>query len=1089
VAPAAAGVLHVDLLGRFRIRMQDEESERSIDQISHRQVALLLAYLLLNAQRANSRQRIVELFWPDVEPLAARNSLRVVLSRLNRLLDQTSTRAARSEPLLRTGDRRYIAINPARWAATDVAQFEAALLRAEAAGSANAGSGSDTRRRRESYERAVGLYSGPLMPGYNEAWVSAERERLEERYRTALQRLVRIAAEDRAYDKALDLARRVLSLDPDREGAHRDLIRLHLLTGNQKAALRQFRELEERVRNTTPAGSLSPATLALRAEIAVDNESDRSSAPVGSAEPSLRADAAGAGVAGASAVPVSPTPFFGREAEISQIRLLLEGGGRHSPLLSRRRLVTVIGAGGIGKTRLVQEAARDLSTAGRFAGSVWWLSVNDVSSADSLLTELVERIQVRRQTATGSTVPAAEAASPLHAAAAALTAHISAGAGSQSAGGLLVLDNVEMFLDATSRIVRDLLSLTPSLSCLVTSRMPLGLSGEQSYPVPPLPCRPDYAGEDRDVHIGVEAFVDLPAVQLFTDRARAVRPMFTITAQNAATVSSLCEHLEGNPLAIELAAAWMRSLSLDQVMERIVGVGSFGVLTTSDPRVPERHRSMTSVIDDSERLLSPESRRLFRKLSVFRGGFTVDAAAAICGADFSLDRLVALCDQSLVSLRPDGRFGLLESLREHGNSNLSPGERLSLQRRHARHYLAALGGEVVDADYESNRVGLMRLMECELDNIRVSMDRCTAATDPDDVMAGLKLAAVRWDFWKDRRALLPEGRDRLRRMLARAEEVGDATVYPSKFWFRATVGAAQMASVLGDFDDAQSRFERAAQKASECDLLPGELAAHMANGWGVMELNRGNLDAAQVLLERSIKLLWEASSGVRTVAYASQRNHLGLAYHNLGVVFYRRGQHGDADRFSEKAAGIAAEMVAEDPADYGALRSLASALSSQGLAKIRLGQYGPARRLLEEAAGIFRQIEDNIGELRTRCYEGRWILAAQRNPEAAASVFRTALTGACDSGDYIVLLMALQGLFSASHMAGDNPERAGILLGNITALYEHYGCSLTDSESAEILADRASLEAAFGAHIIAAAWERGRAMSAPEILAYAKMPL
>jgi predicted ATPase/DNA-binding SARP family transcriptional activator len=1086
--------VHVDMLGRFRIWTVEDGAEKGIEQIANRKVALLLAYLTFYAHRAHPRDAVAELLWPGMESEAARNNLRVSLSRLNRLLADRASHGPRKEPLLRTGDRAFIALNPARWAPTDVARFEAALLRADSAKTAGAAAESSA------LEAAVSVYGGPLLPGYDDPWVDAERQRLEERYLSALRRLVRLCVESRQFDRAFDYARRALSVDPLRQGAHRDLMHLHLLTGRPDAALRQLRDLESLLSRSSSGVALSPATKALGEQIAAAQAAGGPSS--GASEAAAAASTSFALTPREPPAPPSSVPaplptamtqFFGRQAEIADLRRMLLGDER-SPLSGnplRRRSVTLVGVGGSGKTRLAQELAQGLWRAGPFAGSVWWLSVSDLSASDSLLTAL-GRIVNDVATAPRLRAPTTESEpdTPLMSVATALEAvaqrasptGMDAGA---DTGVLLVLDNAETLLDECASLVGSLLDLAPSLTCLVTSRVPLGLHGEQTYPVPMLRCALS-GGDDTSQQSAPpakasapDALLELPAIQLFVDRARLVRPHFTLTAQNARTVASLCARLDGSPLAIELAAAWTRTMTLEQMLNRLAS-GRFDLLASNEQDVPRRHRSLWSAIESSERLLSVEARCLFRRLSVFRGGFTLGAAQAICGASFSVDRVVTLVGHSLVLVREDGRFDLFETLREYGDAQLSPAERLAVQRLHARYYLSVIDGSHSN-EIDDREAATKASIDADADNVQSALDRCTNATDPEDVLVGLTLAAVRWRYWLQR-GFLSEGSKRLERIMIRAKQMESllpGSRLPSKDWFRCLLGAATLAISKQADLAADALFEDAVQVAQMGELPVDDLASALLN-WGTLKYNRGDLDAA--------RLLWERCARISVEAHPDGDTNQAFAVLSLGSLTSREGDY-EAARIRYSAAhDIACRMLAVDPESRAVQRTRAVALRLMGFAEMRMGSYAVARRHLTEG----RELLEGMGErgilVRQRRFDAEWLLVARRDVAGATAAYQHGLAEAWEIGEVHSVIWIVDGLVRVGSKCGEHPRRTAMLLGSLQALCEHYHSRLTAFETLQHSSIRSDLEALAGADTVADAWDRGYALTPEEVVAFALRP-
>jgi predicted ATPase/class 3 adenylate cyclase len=433
-------------------------------------------------------------------------------------------------------------------------------------------------------------------------------------------------------------------------------------------------------------------------------------------------------------LPTLRSTFVGRATEIAEVDRLLDG----------TRLLTLTGPGGTGKTRLALQVAWERLD--RHPDGVFFVDLSSVSDPGLVTAEIAGALRVRA--ATGEDLPEA------------LVEHL------HDHDLLLVLDNLEQLIGAGSTI-GTLLDAAPRLTVLVTSRIPLRVAGEQEYPVLPL------ALPDAD-HLADASWRSYESVELFTQRAAAVRPGLRITDADGPAVVRIVERLDGLPLALELAASRLRVLDLEALAARIDR--RLPLLTGGARDLPERQRTLTSTIAWSHDLLGPHEQRLFARLCVFAGGCTLDEAEAICGDDLDvLDGLGELVDASLVRRiqLADGtlRFRMLETIREYAADQLATGdeqEREALQRAHSA-YFRDLAEEAEPFLTSDHQVTWLATLERELDNLRAVLDRADR-DDPDtqDIENGLRIAGAIWRFWQQR-GRLPEGRARLERMLARPE--------------------------------------------------------------------------------------------------------------------------------------------------------------------------------------------------------------------------------------------------------------------------------------------------------------------------------
>ena len=388
-------------------------------------------------------------------------------------------------------------------------------------------------------------------------------------------------------------------------------------------------------------------------------------------------------------LPLQFTRFFGREEEITHIAALLAAPDT--------RLVTLSGPGGVGKTRLALEAVRQV--ADHSGGLVCFVPLADLSDAHLIPDAVAAALGLART----------DDAAPLDEVTAAL---------SDLPPALLVLDNFEQLVERGAPLVLSLLTRLPTLTCLVTSRRRLSLPGEHEVPVLPLPVPPPPNAPETPAQVSQAA-----AARLFVDRAQAARPDFQLTRGNAVAVSSLCRHLEGIPLAIELVAARAMALSPAQMDERLAH--RFEVLTSWRGDKDGCHRSLWAAVAWSYDLIPALLQRFFAGLSVFRGGCTAEAAAAVCEEPSALEFLTQLRERSLVTVEHSGaepRFRLLETLREFAEEQLDPEDRAWLRVRHGEHF-TALAQSAAPALRGPHQDQWLERLSADEDNLRAALDR------------------------------------------------------------------------------------------------------------------------------------------------------------------------------------------------------------------------------------------------------------------------------------------------------------------------------------------------------------------------------
>jgi len=666
--------LRVRVLGTTELAVDG----RPLAGLASAKATALLVYLAVTGT-AQSRSALAGLLWSDLPEATARANLRLALTKLRRAL-----------PAQLLVTRQTVALDPARPVWADAVEVERL-----AAGQPEG----------EELLAAARLCRGEFLRGFEapgaelfDEWVLGRRAASLGDQLALLERAVQDARDRRDTAAGVEVARRMLELEPLHEEAHRALM-WFLATGGQRgAALAQFDTCRYLLREELGQDP-SAATVALRDQIAdaggftdlpaggpVDNQASPSPGSVtlpvgapGTGGSGSRAPGPGAVGAGGLGALMS---LVGREEDLARLHALLD-----DPAC---RLVTLVGPGGIGKTRLALEvgAARE----GRHRDGVVTVSFAGASparpeeAADLVVTSLAAALGV------SLTVPR----DPREVLADAL-------AGREL---LLVLDNLEQLRDAAG-VLAGLLARAPGVQALGTSRRRLGLGTEWLVEVPGLPYPP--AGADTEA-------AGYPAVRLFEDRARLLRPGFGPAADLAA-VGRVCRLVDGMPLAIELAARWVRSASPAAIADRLVA--GTELLETTAADVEPRHRSIRSVIDWSWELLGDGERQALGRLSVLRGGFDLDAAAAVAGAGLPL--LAGLVDHSLVEVGEDGRYGMHELLRQYAAQRLAadPAEQAEVRRRHAAYFSGLLPGPAgppeagaeLDADVENLRAATDWLVE------------------------------------------------------------------------------------------------------------------------------------------------------------------------------------------------------------------------------------------------------------------------------------------------------------------------------------------------------------------------------------------
>lgn len=828
----------IDVLGGLRISYQGNELKRFRSARS----ALLLAYLVCAPGRRYSRSELTELLWTDedLDVLSdPSNSLRAVLHGLTAPLKDLA--ASMNAPALLAVDRSGIQLQHAV-CQIDRDRLQASILQARRA--------TIEGQRVEAMRQAVEHYSGPLLDGYEAEWIAPYRVSLSEDYHEMLIGLIQHLVDMGKPSLAMRHLHQGVTVMPLDEGLRRRLMRLQVSCGNVAGAVQQYYDLERRLRRELSIAP-TPATEELFHRIA--DSSARSS--VGSSPP--RPSVAQV----PPALEPSLTRFFGREAEIRELLRILRNDGP--------RLVTLTGFGGVGKTRLALELTARLSL-GR-AESIWYVSLQNLADPGLLARTLARSLSL----SPGSEEEALEQ----------LVLRMNGQA------ALLVLDNFEHLVPEGVQLLRSLLAQAPGLTILVTSRIRLNVRGEQEYPVAPLSVPDISACEARadDLDMGMQGMQAMPSVALFLDRARLVRPGFAFTQSNRRTIIQICRHLEGIPLAIELAAAWVRLLKPETILDRLED--RFGMLVSRDSDRPKRHQTMWEVVAGSVHLLSPEDHRYFSCLSVFRGSWSLEAAQVVCGGASGevRERVESLVRHSLVQVEEGEeafRYRLLEMLRDFAAVQLTADERTISARRHAEYFLELAQVATIHLHGPEQGVWLQRLSP-DLDNFRTAMDFYST---PSLFAHGLALAVALGPFW-DMRGFSGEGYQQTTTLLG-FRGGSAALVIPVRLCVRALGTSGSLAFNKGDPDGSLSSYEEQLSLAE--GTLDDEGVADAHSGIGLVLWVKGHYLAATKHHTIGLELYRKLGDGPG----------VARALNNLGNIDYRRGDLMAARRHHEESLAL-----------------------------------------------------------------------------------------------------------------------------------------------------------------------------------------
>jgi predicted ATPase/DNA-binding CsgD family transcriptional regulator len=675
--------------------------------------------------------------------------------------------------------------------------------------------------------------------------------------------------------------------------------------------------------------------------------------------------------------------FVGREKELAEVKRLLEG----------MRLLTLTGAGGCGKSRLALAAAEEL--VGKVEDGVWLVDLAPLTDPSLVPQAVASTLGLREQTGRS------------------LTESLSDYLASKRV--LLVLDNCEHLIEACAELAESLLRSCSGLRVLATSREALGITGEVAWPVPSLSL-PDLRRMPD-----IESLPRYESARLFVERTEAVKPTFALTEQNAPSVAKICYRLDGIPLAIELAAARTTVLSTEEISERLDDC--FALLTAGNRTALPRHHTLHATMDWSHELLPEQERILFRRLSVFVGGFTLKAAEAVCaGEDLErsnvLDLLSHLVDKSLVIVRENDtgiRYRLLETVRQYGRERLEESGD-EVERRHARFYVG-LAEEAEGELSGSDQARWLTLLQTEHDNLRAALS--WSLGEQRDPGLGVRLAAALWPFWFAR-GYLSEGRR----------------------WL----------------ESALFQSGRAAPHAR----------AKALNGAGWLATFQDEYGAAKRLIEEGLALYRELED---KEGIASSIAYLGF----VAVL----GQRTDVPLASllEEAARLKPKLQDR--------RTVANLLVLDGLVALGRGDLEQAVALNEEGLALFREVSDVLGVVACLTNIGLMMLA-QDDYERSATLLREGLRLAWGLDHKLYIQYSILGLAGVAVSQG-LPVRAARLWGAAEGMSETYGTQLAravrdliDYEG-RLTAARSRLDDAAWS----TAWEKGRGMSSEQAIEYA----
>jgi predicted ATPase/DNA-binding SARP family transcriptional activator len=1045
----------------------------------------LLAILLVHTDEVVSTDRLIEELWGSDLPANPSNALQVVVSRLRRALEVAPAPHRQGELLVTRKPGYVLDIDPED---LDARRFERLV---EEAGLIAA---TDHLRASSLLGEGLGLWRGPALAEFAfEDFAQDEAARLEEARIRAVEMKMDADLALGRHDEVVGELKALVAGNPLRERLRAQLMLALYRSGRQGEALRVFQEGRKALVDDLGIDP-GPELQELHQQILVQAASLAAVPETEAAPPRNN-------------LPAQLTSFVGRDLELREVKRLLE----------ESRLVTLTGAGGCGKTRLAMEVASELLE--NFRDGVWLVELEAVSDSAQVPQSLGSALGIREGVAPGVGGQAPQTVMDK------LIGYL---------GGkemLVVLDNCEHLIEACAQVTENVLRSAPGVRVLATSRERLGVGGEVLWPVPPL-------GLPKPEEVSPEQLARYDAVRLFVDRATAVQPTFVLDADAAPAVHQICHRLDGMPLALELAGARVRVLPPREIAVRLDD--RFSLFVSGSRRALPRHQTLRAAIDWSYELLSEPERELFGQLSVFAGGFTLEAAEEVCGGgEVEKSEVLGLhsrlVEQSLVVPDDGGeaRFRMLETLRRYAGERLvESGKAEALQRRHSAYFLRVAERAEPLLRGPKQRVWLRRL-DTDHDNFSAAIDR---ALGHDPEVAVRLSGALAW-FW-----LVGGHRSEARRRLDEALAAGRGRTPASR------ARALGWAATLGCFEGA---YERAAAQAQEAH----ELSKQVDDPWwgamseGIMGMAsglQGNIRAGGELLDGAASAFsdlgdeWGAAFTTVILGYLSTfagqyERAAALIEHGLdgfraagdqwgqtialelsGWLARRRGAYEDALALREEALGVARDLGLRDEVPFvlvelGNLQVLlgdfetaailhqealvlarelgdrgniaAYARDGLGLAARRQGHYEQAREHHLEAVSIHRARGDTALTAYSLTCLG-FVEELRGDLDAAEAFDRESLQLARELPDPLALALVLEGLACVA-AARQQPDRAAVLLGAAESIRQATGTPLPPEERVDV--DRATdvVVSALGEEAFTKVLERGRRMSIEDAVGYA----
>ncbi|RIK37337.1 MAG: hypothetical protein DCC55_24645, partial [Chloroflexi bacterium] len=891
------GQLKLYLLGAPRVELDNTRID-----LPRRKVLAILVYVVLSRQTL-PRDALAAIFWPASDSKTARASLRRELHALQNAIG--------AEWLETTRDELALKADADVW--SDVEAFRAALE------SVDQDKAQHDAQAEKTLLDAVTLYQGDFLTGFTlsdcptfDDWQFFESESLRREYAGALARLVQSLSAQGHYETAINYARRWLAIDPLEEPVHRELMRVYAWAGQQATALRQYEECA-RILDGELGAAPDEATQALYDAIRTRRfPSYQERAPTSPFHPgTLPSLPTPEPITQTPSQPSTPhnlpaqaTSFIGRQEEVGAIcQLLLEQ--------AECRLLTLVGPGGIGKTRLALQVAQQLvdNHADAYVDGIFFAGLETVDGGEHLIAALADAVGYGFQ---GSSAPQEQLMHYL-----------------QTKQLLLLLDNFEHLLEQAG-LLPVILQSAPGVTMLATSREALGLQEEWLYAVGGFTTPPaDATLEDVEQN---------SAVQLFLQRARRTDSRLALAPEALTQVVRICQLVDGLPLGLELAATWVRTLSLPEIADEIAANLDF--LTTTRRVAPERHSSLRTVLEHSWKLLTPAEQDAFCRLTLFTNGFTRQAANRV--ADASVVILAALVRKSIIHSSRDGRYTMHGLLRHFAAARLNENPALAeaIAEKHSR-YFGAFLQTLEDEQLGAAHAAALEQIGQELENIRSGWRWALAHAgyNPENVKLIHRYIEALFQFY-DARSRFEEGRAEFQFALDQLNALA-STQDVRLVFARLRSRLGWFAFQIGRPTEAKTHLQRSLDLLGELETQK-ELIFSL-NYLGAIHRHLGEYEEARQMLQTSQQLCRERN----------ERFGLTVALNILGQVAYLQEDYAQAQAWCEESLALKQAI--------GDRRGTTFSLLYLGLVARAQHDYAKAIRLFRESMLISKEYGDRRG--------------------------------------------------------------------------------------------------------------------------------